>query len=119
MRYEVGSAKDFPSGECKIVTAGEREVGIFNLNGELYAILNLCPHRHAPICQGFVSGTYLPSEPGELIFGMDGRVLQCPWHFYEYDIVTGEPLFGIDRRKLRTYPVEQRDGKVFIEIGRT
>lgn len=116
MKYDVGTAHDFEDGQCTIVTVANREVGIFKLDGEYFAVLNLCPHRHAPICQGFVDGTYLPSEPGELVFGLEDRVLRCPWHFWEYDITSGEPLFGIDRRKLRTYDVEERDGKVFVEM---
>lgn len=118
MKYEVGTVDDFPNGECKIIDVGGRSVGIINLQDKYYAILNICPHMHAPICKGFVAGTYLPSNPGERVFGMKDRVLSCPWHFWEFDIVTGESLFGVDDRKLRTYPVEAAEDKVIVEIGR-
>lgn len=119
MKHEVGPAADFPLGECRIVEVAGREIGIFNVDQAYYAVLNVCPHHHAPVCAGFVAGTYLPSAPGERVFGMAGRVLSCPWHFWEFDIVTGESVYGVDHRKLKTFPVTvTEDDRLLVEIGR-
>jgi nitrite reductase/ring-hydroxylating ferredoxin subunit len=118
MKYEIGPVTDYPSGTCNIIDVAGRSVGIINLQETYYAILNVCPHMHAPVCQGFVAGTYLPSEPGERIFGLKDQVLSCPWHFWEFDIPSGEALFGVDDRKLKHYPIAVEGDRVVVEIGR-
>ena len=113
----VGALSTFDVGVMRIVQVGRRQVGIFRSEGDVvHAILNLCPHKGAPVCKGPVGGTMLPSQPGELIFANDGKVLKCPWHGYEFDIETGASLFGIMRSKLRKFPTEVRDGEVYVKI---
>lgn len=62
------------------------------------------------------AATYLPSEPGQYRRGLDGRVLRCPWHGWEYDITTGHNLID-PGRKLTTYPVTVEDGDLVVHIG--
>lgn len=112
----VGAVSDFTEGECRLVEAGGHEIGVYNLGGALYAIRNFCPHRGAPICRGQLHGTMLPSDPSKYVYGMHGVVLKCPWHRWEFDIATGNTLFGIDKRRLITYPVVVRDDDVLIEM---
>jgi nitrite reductase (NADH) small subunit len=112
----AGELADFPPGSHRIVELRGVGIGIFNLDGELYALRNECPHAGAPICRGKVGGTLLPSDPGTLTFGLEGRVLRCPWHGLEIDITTGRPLLKSMRQRVRTYPVEVDGGVVFLEI---
>ncbi|MGO4494876.1 amidohydrolase family protein [Paenibacillus sp. 2RAB27] len=37
------------------------EIGVFLVNGSYYAWRNMCPHVAAPVCEGVVCGTRLPS----------------------------------------------------------
>jgi len=104
-RINVGSIDEIPHGECKIVKVDGREIGIFNVHGEFHAVRNICPHQFAPVCRGQVQGTTMPSEPGEFVWGMEGEVLICPWHGWEFDLIRGNSLFN-SRVKLNTYPVE-------------
>ena len=115
-RFVVGPISELPVGAKKILELGGRSVGIYNSRGTLYAVQNVCPHALAPICFADPSGTMLPSAPGELKYGMDGLVLRCPWHNWEYDIRTGEALFGTDRRRLATFPVTVEEGQVVVTI---
>jgi nitrite reductase/ring-hydroxylating ferredoxin subunit len=113
---DVGEPGDFVDGEFTILELNGGSVGVIRTNDQRwYAVRNVCPHRQAPICMGSVSGTYLPSEPGEFVWGMQDRVLRCPWHSYEFDIESGEPLFvpGIRERLVR-YDVEVVDGRVRV-----
>lgn len=103
---DAGTSADVVEGQCKIVELFDIEVGLFRVEGKVYAVRNYCPHHGAPICRGQIGGTMLPSAPGEYHFGMEGRVLHCPWHHWEYDITTGKSLFGVDRSRLVTYQVE-------------
>jgi hypothetical protein len=56
----------------------------------------------------------LPSKPGEYIYGLDGFVLSCPGHAWEFDIRTGDTVGAIDPLKLTTYPVEVENGEVLV-----
>lgn len=116
-RHIVAQAADIPPGGRKIVRVAGREVGIFNLDGALYALKNVCAHQGARVCLGRVVGTTLPSDVYEFKFGLEGRVLRCPWHEWEYDIASGEALFD-PAVKIVTYPVEVVDGDIVVTVGR-
>ena len=115
-RVEVGPAADLPPGQRRIVAHGERSIGVFNVGGEFIAVLNVCPHQQGPVCRGRVSGTTLPSAPGEFRWGRDGEILSCPWHGWEFDLRTCEALAD-GRRRLRGYPTEVVDGIVYVRVA--
>jgi len=112
-RVDVCAAADLPPGERTIIDAGGRSIGVFNVDGELYALRNACPHQLAPLCKGRLSGTTLPSRPNEFNYGMEGRVLRCPWHGWEFDITTGQSVFNPHKCRVKTYQVavETPDGQ--------
>lgn len=118
-RENLGSVDEFPVGEFRLVRVGRREIGVLRTSGgPFYAVHNYCPHRGAPICRGKVGGTMLPSEPGELRYGMEDRILRCPWHAFEFDLGSGHSVLSDSRLKLRTYPIEVVDGKVQLILDR-
>lgn len=105
----IGALSDFPVGEMTIVDVAGIEVGVYHASdGSLRAVRNVCPHYAAPICRGTVSGTMVPSAPGTFEYGRDEQVLRCPWHGFEYDLSTGDPLYNATRGRLRTYDVTVR-----------
>jgi len=113
----VGKVSDFPIGKCTIVNIDGREIGIAQLkNGEFRAIRNHCPHKGAPVCKGFISGTMLPGDVGELIFGRDGEILVCPWHGYEFDLNSGQQIYQESPEKLLMFPVTINNGDVVVAI---
>lgn len=42
----------------------------------------------------------MPSRPGTFVYGLEGRVLTCPWHHLEFDITTGATAFRTDVGRL-------------------
>lgn len=80
-------------GESRAVDVFGTTVAVFNVNGVLHALENRCAHHGGPLCRGRVAGTLLPSAPGEYRYDPDRRVVICPWHGWEYDLVTGRALF--------------------------
>lgn len=102
-------------GDRAIVDCDGRSVGVFNVDGRLFALHNRCPHYAAPVCLGAVSGTALPSDPGSYEYGRDGMILRCPWHGLEFDLETGGCL-AQERIKLRTYVAAVEDGEVVVYI---
>ena len=105
-RHEICPLDTLPPGERTIVEIGKRSIGIFNIDGALYAIKNSCPHQGAELCRGTVGGTMLPTEtPGEYNYAMDGQILRCPWHFWEFDITTGEMIVVPEPLRVKVYDV--------------
>jgi 3-phenylpropionate/trans-cinnamate dioxygenase ferredoxin subunit len=110
--------EELPPGARKLVHAGRREVAVFNVDGTYYAIFNRCPHHQAPLHLGPIGGTSLPSQqPGVREYGLEGRVLRCPWHHYEYDLATGRCLADPDHLRVRTYDVREDGDDLVVELG--
>ncbi len=116
MLFKIGRLEEFPLGSATIVEVQNRSIGVLNVDGQLYAILNVCPHQQAPVCRGKVRGTMLPSDPGQLVYGLDSQVLVCPRHGWEFHLQTGKALFGITKSRLLTFPIRVVENDVFVEM---
>ena len=114
-RHVVCALDELPPGTSKILPVGQFGVGVYNIDGTVYAIANYCSHEGAPLCEGLVGGTneYAPDEPGQLKRVNDGKIIRCPWHQWEFDITTGKTV-AHPRRRTRTYAVEITDGTVYL-----
>ena len=113
--WPVAPASTIPPGTRTVVEIAGRSIGIFNVHGTFVAVLNVCPHELAPVCRGPVRGTTLASLPGEYTWGREGEILACPWHGWEFDLLTGKALAD-PRRRLRRYPVTVRDGMIYVTV---
>ena len=117
MMHPVGALAEFPEGSITIVEIEDRSVGIVNAGGEIYAVLNVCPHALAPICEGRLTGTFVPSEPGTAVWGMENRILRCPWHGFEYDLANqGQTVFTTFKARVRMFPVTVADDLVSVDV---
>lgn len=74
-------------------------VCLANLNGELSALDNLCPHRQGPLGQGWI----------------DGEAVICPWHSWAFDLRTGQAEFP-ESEKVDVFPVKIVDNDVLVQI---
>jgi nitrite reductase/ring-hydroxylating ferredoxin subunit len=52
-QWFAGKANDVPERGRLVIEAGGRTIGIYRLDGKLYAYENICPHQGGPVCQGF------------------------------------------------------------------
>ncbi|MDF2669390.1 MAG: Rieske iron-sulfur protein [Paenibacillus sp.] len=112
-KYPVAQADEVLSNGRKLVTVKGIEIGIFYAGGEFRAWRNVCPHAAAPVCAGKVCGTRLPSLVQEYKYGRDQEILRCPWHGWEFDLITGEHL--VDAKvKLRGYPVDVEQDQLYV-----
>ena len=122
----VGRADEFPEGQFKViklvtedVMPQDREIGILRAaDGKWHAVRNICPHRGGSICRGEIRGTMLPSAPGEFTYGLDGKLLVCPWHHHEFDLETGQGMFIEAAPRLVKYPIDVEDGQVRVQLLR-
>jgi nitrite reductase (NADH) small subunit len=113
-RYRVARIGEIPPGGRRIIELEGRSIGLFNVHGCYVAVLNVCPHELAPVCLGRLGGTTLPSAPGQWVWGQEGEILACPWHGWEFNLLTGACL--TDRRRLRLYEVTVEDDQVIVVV---
>ncbi|RTE10863.1 Rieske (2Fe-2S) protein [Paenibacillus whitsoniae] len=104
--YPVCSVHEVSEGGRKIVEVRGMELGLFHIRNQWYAWRNVCPHAAAPVCEGVVCGTRLPSLVYEYEYGRDREVVRCPWHGWEFDLLTGKHLAEEKGARLRGYVVE-------------
>ena len=96
---------------------GSRQVAVFNVNGILHALPNICPHQLGPLCRGKISGTLIATQASgwrpEWLW--DGEIVTCPWHGLEFHITTGQSL-AYPNVRLRKYDVIVEDGAVKVSV---
>lgn len=112
----VARASEIPPGHMKTVEVDGRGYVIVNVDGTFHALSGTCPHEGAPLGAGKLTGAMLPCAPGEFNYGLEGRVLACPWHRWKFDVESGEALFGTDRRKVPSFPVRVEGDDVLITV---
>jgi nitrite reductase (NADH) small subunit len=113
----VGPISDFPVGSHRVVTIRNVQIGVFNVDGTLHALPNVCPHQFGPLCAGTVNGTMVCNAETEWKHAWlhDGEILTCPWHGIEFNLTTGVSLAS-RRLRVRRYPVSVEDGQVKITL---
>jgi nitrite reductase (NADH) small subunit/3-phenylpropionate/trans-cinnamate dioxygenase ferredoxin subunit len=96
---KVAEISDIPPGTAKVVEVQNIEVALFNLDGQIYAIDNMCQHAGGPLGEGKIKDD----------------VVICPWHGYRYNIKTGRYLKNPDM-SVACYPVQVEDGKIAVSV---
>lgn len=110
MKVVVCRVDQLPVGERTIVKAGVRSIGVFNVDGEYFAIRNRCPHQGGPLCLGRLSPSAVSDTPGEVTLDRASRLLACPWHGWEYDLETGQSFMGPGEGRVKAYGVTVAKG---------
>ena len=95
--------EELPPGAMRLVHAGEISVGVYNVDGELYAIEDRCSHDDGPLVEGD--------------WEADAAVVVCPRHGARFDIRTGKALTLPAYLPVDTFPVRVDDGVVKVDIS--
>jgi len=96
---KVASAKDLADGEAKVVQVNGKTIALFRQDGKFFALDNSCLHHGGPLGEGQV----------------EGNIVTCPWHAWQYDITTGENQFNRSMRVSR-YRVKVEAGEVHVDV---
>ena len=99
---DVCPLDDLAPGETRIAYLDGKQVGLFNVDGKLYALSNRCSHARGPLSEGDVE-----------IYDSGCSVI-CPWHYAKFDLSTGKVLDGVASASVESYLVEVRDGVIFV-----
>ena len=95
----VARVDDLPPGSVTSVRVGDEEIALAHCNGGFYAVQPHCLHLQGPLGEG----------------RLEGCVLTCPWHGWQYDVRTGQNEFDL-AIQLRTYDVQVEDGEVRVRL---
>ena len=112
----VCGAAELPPGSKVIVDVDGREIVVARVGDDILAVRNICPHQGAPLGEGRLSGTMVPSAVGEFCYGREGEILRCPWHGFEFDMRTGRSLHDPARMRVKSYAARTFEGDVQIQI---
>ncbi len=117
---KVCSSADIPEGGRIVVDHGSRTIGIFRIEGKLYAYENVCPHQGGPVCQGTILPRVVeqlePNSKASTGFRFDHEDMHivCPWHGFEYSIDTGKHA-GTPSFELTRVHVTESNGEVHVD----
>jgi nitrite reductase/ring-hydroxylating ferredoxin subunit len=98
----VARAEDLPPGTLRAATLGDEEITVAHCDGGFYAVQGHCLHLQGPLAEG----------------RLEGCVLTCPWHGWQYDVRTGQNEFDL-AIQLRTYDVQVENGEVRVRVTTT
>ena len=109
-KHVVAPLEELPPGSRKLVTVKGRPIAVFNVGGELFALVDRCPHRGGSLCEGKLTGLVEAAEPGHYVYSRPGEILRCPWHGWEFDIRTGKSWCDPEKVKAKSYRVAVEPG---------
>lgn len=96
---KVGRVEDIPQGERIWHEFEEDTVVIFNVNGEIYCIADVCTHDGGPLGNG----------------DLDGYAVECPRHGARFDVRNGKVLSLPATEDVRSYAVKVENGDIYVE----
>jgi 3-phenylpropionate/trans-cinnamate dioxygenase ferredoxin subunit len=98
--FEIAPATELPNGERLFVDLGDKPIVIFNIAGQLFAIGDVCTHDDGPLGDGVI----------------EDHNIVCPRHGAEFDVRTGKVMSMPAAVDIPAYPVQIRDGNIFVGV---
>ncbi len=95
---KVAETKDIQPSTMKAVDSASEKVCIVNIEGNYYAIGNVCTHVGGPLNEGT----------------LEGYEVECPWHGSKFDVRTGEPTKPPARQAVPKYEVKVEDNNILL-----
>lgn len=114
-RFVVARASDLAPGERRCVTAGSREIALFNVGGAYYALANKCPHESGPLSAGTIVGLSTADVPGQYRLERPGEFVRCPWHGWEFEIRSGQSYVDPGSTRVRTFDAHVEPGADLVK----
>lgn len=96
----VATVDEVPPGDRIVVEVGDEFIAVFNVNGEFYAIADLCTHDDGPLAEGT----------------LDDYAIECPRHGARFDIRTGEVLRWPANRPVPRYDVRVVGNEIQVAV---
>jgi 3-phenylpropionate/trans-cinnamate dioxygenase ferredoxin component len=98
--YEIAPASELPNGERLFVEIEGKSIVIFNIAGQFFSIADICSHDDGPVGEG----------------DLEEFNVVCPRHGGEFDVRTGQAKQLPAVVDIPAYPVQVREGTIFIGL---
>ena len=96
---KIAEKDEIALGKGKEFVVDGKRIAIFNQNG-YHALDAICVHQDGSLA------------PGKL----EGDVVECPLHFWHYNIKTGDLLDYIKGVKLQTYKIDVKKDGIYLDV---
>ena len=97
---KMAETHEIPKNKMKVFKVEDHEILVVNVEGELYAFENRCPHMGYP-----------------LYFGrLEGKVLTCGFHYAKFDVTTGKSLGSVTDKPLKKFKIKIQNSLVQVEL---
>jgi 3-phenylpropionate/trans-cinnamate dioxygenase ferredoxin subunit len=94
----VGRVDELPPGGKLLADLDGRAIAVFNVDGEFYAIDDVCTHDGGPLAEG----------------DLEGCEIRCPRHGARFDVKTGKAMSFPAFEPVATHVVQVRHGEIFV-----
>lgn len=96
--HRLGSRDELLARAPFSLKVDRHQVALFHHDNRFRAIANGCNHRGGPLCEGRLRGEFVV----------------CPWHGWEYSVITGKGPEGYDEEQVPVFQVEERADGVYL-----
>ena len=96
---KVATTGQLELGAAICVEVEGKQIALFNVDGEFYAIDDTCSHSGGPLSDGMCEGT----------------VVTCPWHGAQFDLETGNVVRAPAQDGVGSYKVLVEGDDIKIE----
>jgi nitrite reductase (NADH) small subunit len=96
---KVASLSELPAGSVKMVDVGGASIAHYNVDGQVHATANSCPHRGGSLGEGALAG----------------GIISCPWHAFEYEVSSGRCLTN-PNLQIACYPVKLEGQDILVQV---
>ena len=97
---KVAETSEIPVGRVKVVVVGDKRIALCNVDGEFFAIDDLCTHDGGSLDQGELAGD----------------VIECPRHGARFNVRTGKVLALPAVKPLNTYPLRVEGSEIQVAV---
>lgn len=97
---KVAVVAEVPPGSARSVVLAGKKLALFNVDGRVYAIEDVCPHRGAPLSEGTLTGA-------EVV---------CPWHGARFDVRNGAHLCPPAQAGVACFAVQVVGDEVQVDV---
>jgi 3-phenylpropionate/trans-cinnamate dioxygenase ferredoxin subunit len=98
---KVADSSEIPPRGKKLVDIDGRAIALFNIDGNYYAIDDVCTHDGGPLAEG----------------ELHGYEIECPRHGARFDVRTGAALSMPAFEPVRSHQVKVEGGSVFVRLN--
>ncbi len=97
--HRLGTRDELTAKVPFAIKLNRQQMGLFLHEGRFRAIGNRCNHQGGPLVEGRVRGEFV----------------MCPWHAWEYSLITGKGPPGYDAEAVPVFAVEERADGIYVD----